>query len=97
MHGGARPGAGRKPGSPNKVTAAKVAAIEASGMTPLDFMLKVMRDEDEDMARRCDMAKGAAPYVHAKLASIDANLHVDGQLTINVNKPGVSSDNSSSR
>ena len=85
--GGARPGAGRKKGVPNKATAAKAAEVAASGMTPLDFMLKIMRDEGEEMDRRCDMAKAAGPYVHAKLASIDANLNVDGQLVININKP----------
>lgn len=87
---GSQPGerrGGRQKGTPNKATAAKAAAIEASGLTPLDFMLQVMRDEGQDMDARRDMAKAAAPYVHAKLSSIDANLNVDGQLVININKP----------
>ena len=37
--GGARPGAGRKPGTPNRVTAELQAAVAASGETPLDYML----------------------------------------------------------
>ncbi len=69
--GGARPGAGRKKGSPNKKTAAKVAAIEAAGVTPLDFILQVMRDPAEEMARRVDAAKSAAPYVHPRLSAIE--------------------------
>ena len=34
---------GRKKGTPNKITAAREANIAASGLTPLDFMLGVMR------------------------------------------------------
>ena len=69
--GGLRPGAGRKPGARNKRTAAKVAAVEASGLTPLDYLLTVMRDELLDRDARVDAAKAAAPYVHAKLASVE--------------------------
>jgi len=39
-------------------------------MTPLDFMLKIMRDPNEDPERRCRMAVAAAPYVHRKAANI---------------------------
>jgi hypothetical protein len=87
MRGGAREGAGRKPGSVNKRTAEKVAAVEASGLTPLDFMLNVMRDGDQAMDLRFDAAKAAAPYVHARLSSIDANVDLNGQLVIQINKP----------
>ena len=69
--GGPRSGAGRKPGAINKATAKAREAAEAGGVMPLDFMLSVMRDEGADRAERLDMAKAAAPYVHAKLASIE--------------------------
>src|ERR1700704_822712 len=59
---------GRKKGVPNRATAAKTAAIEASGLTPLDYMLSVLRDEKADARRRDDMAKAAAPYVHPRMA-----------------------------
>lgn len=68
--GGARPGAGRKRNKPNKATAAREARVAASGDTPLDYMLKVMRDKKADASRRDDMAKAAAPYVHPKFSSI---------------------------
>lgn len=68
--GGARPGAGRKKGVPNKRTAAVAKAVEESGITPLDYMLDVMRNCD-DPAQRLDAAKAAAPYVHPKLANIE--------------------------
>lgn len=62
---------GRKKGSPNKATAAKVAEIAASGLTPLDYMLNLMRDEAAEKSLRMDAAKSAAPYVHPKLANIE--------------------------
>lgn len=62
---------GRKKGVPNKATAAKLAAVESSGLTPLDFMLQLMRDEKQPLAMRANAAKDAAPYVHARLAAIE--------------------------
>lgn len=69
--GGKRPGAGRKPGAITKRTQEATAAILASGQTPLEYMLAVMRDANADKDRRDDMAKAAAPYVHPKLAAIE--------------------------
>lgn len=42
-----------------------------NGITPLEFMLQVMRDEENDIILRMDAAKSAAPYVHPKLASVE--------------------------
>jgi hypothetical protein len=75
--GGARPGAGRKPGAINKATAKAREAAEAGGMMPLDFMLSVMRDDTAERSERLDMAKAAAPYLHAKLTSIEATVDAD--------------------
>jgi hypothetical protein len=61
---------GRKRGVLNKVTAEREAEIAASGLTPLEYMLGVLRDPDVHPLRRDDMAKAAAPYVHSKLATI---------------------------
>ena len=69
--GGKREGAGRKPGVPNKRTQEKTEEIESSGLTPLDFMLSVLRDDDADPKDRMWAAEKAAPYVHAKLASVE--------------------------
>lgn len=49
---------------------ARKKALEA-GISPLDYMLKVMRNTNADPKRRDDMAKAAAPFVHAKLASVE--------------------------
>lgn len=69
--GGRRPGAGRKPNTPNKRTAELQKAVEESGMTPLDYMLSVMRNETNEPRERLTAAVSAAPYVHAKLSSIE--------------------------
>jgi hypothetical protein len=62
---------GRRKGSTNKATAAQAKAVAESGLTPLDFMLKVMRDDTKPFPDRLDAAKSAAPYVHPKLAAIE--------------------------
>jgi len=67
---------GRKKGTRNKKTAQQVAAIEATGVTPLEYMLEIMRNESVDAVLRADMAKAAAPYVHPKLSSIEGNFDV---------------------
>ena len=83
--GGARSNAGRKPGVPNKKTAALQAAVARSGITPLDFLLKVMRDSKKKLDVRVDAAKAAAPYVHAKLASIEvAGTGRDGAILVQI-------------
>lgn len=62
---------GRRKGSRNKIKLI-APAVEAvlgavkSGITPLEYMLKVMRDSKQPAPRRDDMARAAAPYVHAK-------------------------------
>jgi len=66
--GGPRPGAGRKPGRPNATTAAQRAAVLASGLSPLDYLLGVMRDISNPDALRIEVAKAAAPYCHPRLA-----------------------------
>ena len=75
--GGKREGAGRPKGSVNKATAERQAVVAASGLTPLDYMLALMRDEGADEAKRLDAAKAAAPYVHPRLAAVEHS----GELT----------------
>jgi hypothetical protein len=57
---------GRKKGSKNKRTLAVDAA--KGGKLPLDYMLEVMRDPTAEQFRRDDMARAAAPYLHARRA-----------------------------
>jgi hypothetical protein len=67
---------GRKKGSKNKIKAPDLKAeivqgAVLAGLTPLEFMLALMRDETKDIVFRADMAKSAAPYVHQKLVATD--------------------------
>jgi hypothetical protein len=41
------------------------------GMMPLDYLLGIMRDENQDTRWRLDAAKAAAPYCHARLSSTE--------------------------
>ena len=75
--GGARPGAGRPKGRRSDKTVERLEAIAAAGITPLDYLLGVMRDVAQEPAVRLDAAKSAAPYVHPKLASIEHSGEVD--------------------
>lgn len=82
-HGGARPGAGRKPGGANKRTQEAYDRAKESGELPLDYLLRVMRDEGSDEAKRIDCAKAAAPYLHPKRAPVDGEGNEAG-LTLTV-------------
>jgi hypothetical protein len=57
--GGARPGAGRK-----RAPRVKLEPASPENETPLEYMLKVMRDGSATPARRDAMAVRALPYVH---------------------------------
>lgn len=86
-HGGTRKGSGRKAGSPNKATQAQRDEAAASGLTPLDYMLSVMRSEDETEERRLEAAKAAAPYVHPRLSSVDMTAKTDNVHRVLSDKP----------
>lgn len=70
QRGGKRIGAGRKKGEPNKRTAEAIAAAEASGITPLEYLLDVMRNSGDDKMRMT-AAMAAAPYIHPKLSAVE--------------------------
>ena len=81
---------GRKKGTRNKRTVAKQAQIIAAqeaGLSPLDYMLAILRDPKIDDARRMEAAKNAAPYVHPRLAAIEhgGSVEVVGGLGARLN------------
>lgn len=77
-HGGSRPGAGRKPGSSTKLNEdARQKALEG-GISPLEYMLQQLRDEENTKEVRMDAAKASAPYLHARLAAVEHS----GNLTM---------------
>ena len=71
--GGARPGSGRKKGSPNKALAAVHDRAMRAGSTPIEVLLSAMRGfwphEPEKAAQYAAMA---APYVHPRLSAVNA-------------------------
>lgn len=81
--GGARPGAGRKKGAITRRTREVAEAALEAGLTPLDYMLSILRDEAKPEAMRFEAAKAAAPFVHAKLAAVDANVNLGG-VSLNI-------------
>src|SRR5262245_52743766 len=66
-HGGKRAGAGRKPGSTTRFQRDQVEKAKEGGLMPLDFMLEVMRNENNPTDLRRAAAKSAAPFVHSKM------------------------------
>lgn len=61
---------GRLRGVPNRATAARQAAVAATGQTPLEALLEIMRDPRRPVALRVDCARAAAPYVHPRMAAV---------------------------
>jgi hypothetical protein len=69
-HGGKRAGAGRKAGAATKRTR-EIANAVAEGLTPLEYLTSVFRNEEVEQTKRIDAAKAAAPYVHARLSAVE--------------------------
>lgn len=82
--GGSRQGAGRKPGTATKMNEKARAEAAQGGLMPLEYMLQVLRNELEEGAVRMEAAKAAAPYVHAKLASVEHKGDGGGPLVLEI-------------
>jgi len=76
--GGKREGAGRKAGAVTTRTREIADKAASEGLTPLEYMLQVLRDEAASKDDRMWAAEKAAPFVHPKLAAVDhsGNLNV---------------------
>lgn len=70
--GGYRPGSGPKKGTKYRPRGSRPIIEEVKkdstteNMTPLEFMLGIMNDPNQDVNRRDRMAIAAAPYCHAR-------------------------------
>lgn len=82
--GGARQGAGRPKGGANKINDEARAKALAIGISPLDYLLGLLRDEAQDQDTRIDAAKAAAPYVHARLTAVEHSGDKDKPVAISV-------------
>lgn len=59
--------AGKPKGAKNKITVEIIRALTASGLTPVEFMTAVYRDDSQPMELRLEAASRVAPYVHPKI------------------------------
>jgi hypothetical protein len=83
-HGGPRKGAGRPLGAAAQKTREIADRASQDGILPLEVMLSTMRElwavgSAEAKQAACAVAKDAAPYMHPRLNSTDAN--VKGEFT----------------
>jgi hypothetical protein len=66
---------GRQKGTPNRRTVepqAALAAIKASGTSPMAFFADLLANEQAPLELRFQAAKELAPYVHPRLASVES-------------------------
>jgi hypothetical protein len=91
--GGARKNAGRRTGSATKRTREIADKAAEQGLTPLEFMLEIMRTEPsaeiEDqrilqsrLELRFEAAKACAPYMHPRLAAVEVSGPDGGPIQI---------------
>ena len=76
MRGGARMGAGRKPGARNQRTRKTIEAAKAQGQLPHEFLCAVSQGLEIDghkpsFTERLDAAKAAAPFYAHKLQAVE--------------------------
>jgi hypothetical protein len=76
VHGGGRPRGlpktgGRQKGGLNKITRlrldAEAAAARAESLTPLQFLMDIVRDTELPTPLRVDAARACLPYVHTRI------------------------------
>jgi hypothetical protein len=91
MRGGKRPGAGRRKNVPNKASAAREFAAQASGETPRDVMLDAMRQlwalaqknknnrklNEHYVRAAAAVAKDLAPYIHPRISATGRPVAID--------------------
>jgi hypothetical protein len=81
-------GAGRKKGSKNKATKVRAAAVAATGITPLQYLLNILRDERRSTSERMWAAIQAAPYIHRKLAKTIIQTPPGRPLEVRITRSG---------
>jgi hypothetical protein len=82
---------GRQKGTRNKRTAALLQHVEATGVTPLDYLLHVMRDPKMPRAMRFEAARVAAPYVHPRLQAVEHSGKAGGAPIV-IGQPEISDE-----
>ncbi len=62
----AKRGRGRPAGRINRATELQARAVLASGLSPMSFLLSVMRDDNQKLDRRIGAATALLPYLYKK-------------------------------
>lgn len=70
---------GRKRGVTNKRTQATAKKAAAKGLSPVEYMLDILRDEGATAEDRKWAAEKAAPYVHPRLAAVEQRERTDDE------------------
>ncbi len=85
--GGSKPGerrGGRQKGGLNKTTLARMQAIDYSGLTPLAYMLSVLRDDHSSKEQKRWAANAAAPYMHPRLQTTTVQGEGGGAIEVKI-------------
>ena len=96
--GGARPGAGRRKGTPNKATADVKEAASAYSADAVATLAEIMRTKSLPAAARVAAANALLDRAHGKpKQAVDVEAAVNGVLTVSyVTRPAVEADQPSS-
>ena len=68
---------GRPKGAPNRVNSEMRERILQSGISPLEYLIRLMRNSKATKERRDWAAAQAAPYPHARLAAMEVSGRVE--------------------
>ena len=82
--GGARPGAGRPKGLPNKRTKEIAERLAELDCDPIEGMAMIANDTTLDHSLRLHAFKELAQYVAPKRKSVDIDATIDGNVSIEV-------------
>ena len=82
--GGARPGAGRPKGLPNKRTKEIAERLSELYCDPIEGMAMIANDTTLDHSLRLQAFKELAQYVAPKRKSVDIDATIDGNVSIEV-------------
>jgi hypothetical protein len=82
--GSIRKAGGRPKGSRNKRTLELIQRAEAKGISPLDLMLEAMHDlwQEGDRLAAFACAEKVAPYLHARLATVEQKVEAQVRQTV---------------
>lgn len=73
---------GRPVGTKNRRTLAQIEALQAIGLTPLEYLASVYADPAMPTMVRLAAAKAAAPFVHARLARVEVDSRMTSQSVV---------------